>query len=281
MHSRLRVARAASRCRRLRRRRGGASDRMRRRDEPSDGVPDPPMPRAIPVGLPPLQGAAARHDGAAFRWRCCGCCIGYRHAFRQPSAAPSARCCTSWPRTGAASPRATSSCACPSSMRDRARDLVKQHFRWLGRSIIERGLLWYAPRERIQRLIEVEGDVHLAERIDAPVMWLVPHFMALEVAAAAVQLFQTRRGATIYQAQKQPRIRRRGAQGAAALRRFGIVHAARQRQAVDPRHSPAGTGVLQPARHGLRHQGRAPSCPSSAFLPQRCWRLRAWRACWA
>ena len=82
--------------------------------------------------------------------------------------------------------------------------LVRQHFRWLGRSILERGLLWYAPRERLQRLIEVEGDVHLAERTDAPVMWLVPHFMALEVAAAAVQLFQKRRGATIYQAQSNP-----------------------------------------------------------------------------
>jgi len=82
--------------------------------------------------------------------------------------------------------------------------LVRQQFRWLGRSILERGLLWYAPRERIERLIEVEGDVHLAERTDAPVMWLVPHFMALEVAAAAVQLFQKRRGATIYQAQSNP-----------------------------------------------------------------------------
>jgi KDO2-lipid IV(A) lauroyltransferase len=82
--------------------------------------------------------------------------------------------------------------------------LVRAHFAWLGRSIVERGLLWYAPRARIERLIEVEGDVHLAERTEAPVMWLVPHFMALEVAAAAVQLFQTRRGATIYQAQSNP-----------------------------------------------------------------------------
>jgi KDO2-lipid IV(A) lauroyltransferase len=82
--------------------------------------------------------------------------------------------------------------------------LVREHVRWLGRSIVERGLLWYAPRARIERLIEVEGDVHLAERSDAPVMWLVPHFMALEVAATAVQLFQTRRGATIYQAQSNP-----------------------------------------------------------------------------
>jgi Kdo2-lipid IVA lauroyltransferase/acyltransferase len=32
----------------------------------------------------------------------------------------------------------------------------------------------------------------------------VPHFMALEVAATAVQLFQTRRGGTIYQSQSNP-----------------------------------------------------------------------------
>jgi Kdo2-lipid IVA lauroyltransferase/acyltransferase len=82
--------------------------------------------------------------------------------------------------------------------------LVREHFMWLGRSIVERSLLWYAPQARIQGLIEIEGDVHLAERSQAPVMWLVPHFMALEVAAAAVQLFQTRRGATIYQAQSNP-----------------------------------------------------------------------------
>jgi len=82
--------------------------------------------------------------------------------------------------------------------------LLREHFRWLGRSIVERGLLWYAPRERLMKLIEVRGDVHFAERCDAPVMWLVPHFMALEAAATAVQLFQSRRGATIYQRQSNP-----------------------------------------------------------------------------
>jgi Kdo2-lipid IVA lauroyltransferase/acyltransferase len=79
--------------------------------------------------------------------------------------------------------------------------LVREHFRWLGRSLLERGLLWYAPRERLERLIEVVGDVHLADRTEGPVMWLVPHFMALEAAATAVQLFQSRRGATVYQPQ--------------------------------------------------------------------------------
>jgi KDO2-lipid IV(A) lauroyltransferase len=79
--------------------------------------------------------------------------------------------------------------------------LVREHFRWLGRSLLERGLLWYASPARLKRLIHVEGDVTFAETSERPVMWLVPHFMALDVAGAATQLFQTRWVASIYQAQ--------------------------------------------------------------------------------
>ena len=79
--------------------------------------------------------------------------------------------------------------------------LAREHFRWLGRSLLERGLLWYASPERLRRLIRVEGDVHLAERSERPVMWLAPHFMALDVAGASVLLFQKRKGISIYQRQ--------------------------------------------------------------------------------
>ena len=82
--------------------------------------------------------------------------------------------------------------------------IAHEHFQWLGRSILERGLLWYAPPERLKRLIHVEGDVQLAERSERPVMWLVPHFMALDVAGASVLLFQKRKGISIYQAQSDP-----------------------------------------------------------------------------
>jgi KDO2-lipid IV(A) lauroyltransferase len=82
--------------------------------------------------------------------------------------------------------------------------LAKEHFHWLGRSLLERGLLWYAPPERLRRLIRVEGDVHLAERSEKPVMWLAPHFMALDVAGASVLLFQKRKGISIYQRQSDP-----------------------------------------------------------------------------
>ena len=87
---------------------------------------------------------------------------------------------------------------------DERERLAREHFRWLGRSLLERGLLWYASPERLRRLIRVEGDVHLAERSDKPVMWLAPHFMALDVAGASVLLFQKRKGISIYQRQSDP-----------------------------------------------------------------------------
>ena len=79
--------------------------------------------------------------------------------------------------------------------------LVRQHFEWLARSLLERGLLWYASVDRLKRLIRVEGDVGLAERSAKPLMWLVPHFVGLDVAGVATQLFQGRQVASIYQAQ--------------------------------------------------------------------------------
>jgi KDO2-lipid IV(A) lauroyltransferase len=92
----------------------------------------------------------------------------------------------------------------PEKSEQERRALVKEHFLWLGRSIVERGVLWFAPVSRLKRLIHVEGDVTLAERSDRPVMWLVPHFMALDVAGAATQIFQRQQVASIYQEQSDP-----------------------------------------------------------------------------
>lgn len=79
--------------------------------------------------------------------------------------------------------------------------LVRDHFGWLGRSLLERGLLWYGSRERLLGLIHVEGDVKLAERSERPVMWIVPHFVALDVAGVACQLHIDAKGGSIYQTQ--------------------------------------------------------------------------------
>jgi KDO2-lipid IV(A) lauroyltransferase len=94
---------------------------------------------------------------------------------------------------------------CLPELDERARRrLVREHFEWTGRSLLERGLLWHASAARLKRLIHVEGDVHLAENSPQPVMWLVPHFVALEVAGAATQLYQTVAGCDIYTPQSNP-----------------------------------------------------------------------------
>ena len=79
--------------------------------------------------------------------------------------------------------------------------IAREHFVWLGRSLLERGLLWYASVKRLRRIIHIEGDVHFADRSGRPVMWLVPHFVGLDVAGAATQIFQRRLVCSIYQAQ--------------------------------------------------------------------------------
>lgn len=83
--------------------------------------------------------------------------------------------------------------------------LARRHFGWVARSLLERGLLWFASPQRLKQLIQVDGAVDWAQRHpDRPVMWLVPHFVALDVAGVATQLFQTRPVASIYQAQSNP-----------------------------------------------------------------------------
>lgn len=89
------------------------------------------------------------------------------------------------------------------SLAERQR-LTREHFRWLGRSILERSLLWFAPPERLRSLIHIEGDLKLAERSERPVMWLVPHFMGLDVAGVAVSLLQNQAICSMYQAQSNP-----------------------------------------------------------------------------
>ncbi len=88
---------------------------------------------------------------------------------------------------------------------DERRAIVRRHFEWFGRSALERGLLWHASPARLKRLIRVEGDIGWGDRHpDRAVMWLVPHFIGMDVAGTASQLFQRRKVATIYQAQSNP-----------------------------------------------------------------------------
>jgi len=58
--------------------------------------------------------------------------------------------------------------------------LARAHFRAFTRSLVERGLLWWAPRARIERLIRVEGLEHVRALGAAPAILFVPHFVGMD-----------------------------------------------------------------------------------------------------
>ena len=70
------------------------------------------------------------------------------------------------------------------------REMARRHFRLLGRSLLERGLLWWAPRERLERLIRIDGTERVQALLDAgtPVILMAPHFVGLDMGGTRVTM---------------------------------------------------------------------------------------------
>ena len=70
------------------------------------------------------------------------------------------------------------------------RRLARDHFRCLGRSILERGLLWWAPPERLARLIQVDGAAPIKALLAAgrPVIFMTPHFVGLDMGGTRIAM---------------------------------------------------------------------------------------------
>ena len=80
--------------------------------------------------------------------------------------------------------------------------LARAHFRAFGRSLLEHGVLWWGSKERIQRMVRVEGLEHWRAHADRPVIWLAPHFVGLDMGGS--RIISEWRGASMYARQKDP-----------------------------------------------------------------------------
>jgi KDO2-lipid IV(A) lauroyltransferase len=80
--------------------------------------------------------------------------------------------------------------------------IARAHFRAFTRSVIERGLLWWAPQARIERLVRVEGLERAKALGNAPMILFVPHFVGMDAAYTRLGIDLDMTG--MYSRQKDP-----------------------------------------------------------------------------
>jgi KDO2-lipid IV(A) lauroyltransferase len=80
--------------------------------------------------------------------------------------------------------------------------LVRRHFQVFARSFLERGILWWSSKQRIQGLIRVVGREHLQAVEGQPVILLAPHFVGLDVGGS--WMTQHVNLVSVYSNQKNP-----------------------------------------------------------------------------
>jgi len=69
----------------------------------------------------------------------------------------------------------------PGLTRDEADAMVRAHFRALGRSFLDRGILWWGSKASLAELVRIEGEEHWRSVAGRPVIMLAPHFLGLDM----------------------------------------------------------------------------------------------------
>lgn len=90
----------------------------------------------------------------------------------------------------------------PEWTEEKRRSLARRHVKAVARSFLERGILWWGSKERIERLVRVEGREHLDAVRGQPVILLAPHFVGLDM--GGTRLSTEWAGCSIYSRQKDP-----------------------------------------------------------------------------
>jgi KDO2-lipid IV(A) lauroyltransferase len=80
--------------------------------------------------------------------------------------------------------------------------LGRQTFRCVARAALDHSILWNADLARIEQYIRVEGEGHLLDPANRPLIVIAPHFAGLD--AGGVRANTLVRGASIYAKQKNP-----------------------------------------------------------------------------
>jgi KDO2-lipid IV(A) lauroyltransferase len=76
----------------------------------------------------------------------------------------------------------------PEMVASERKTILVRHFMMFGRSLLERGILWWSSPSRINKLIRVAGAEHFDTTLGKPTVLLMAHFVGLEVAGTWVSM---------------------------------------------------------------------------------------------
>lgn len=80
--------------------------------------------------------------------------------------------------------------------------LARRHFVAFSQAVLDRTLLWWASKERIGRLVTVEGAEHLHDPQGKPLLILAPHFVGLDAGATRISFYG--KACSVFSNQKNP-----------------------------------------------------------------------------
>ena len=78
--------------------------------------------------------------------------------------------------------------------------VLRAHFRALGRSFVEAGIVWWGSEERIRRIVRIEGEEHARAQGGRRIILLVPHFVGIEM--EGLRMSMECKGMAVYSHQK-------------------------------------------------------------------------------
>jgi len=118
---------------------------------------------------------------------------------------------------------------------------LRQHFRLLAQSVVDRGLCWFGPASTIMNATPINGLEHLDALLKAKrkIILLAPHFIGLDAAATRLTLF-LRESATMYTRQSDPDVDQIVREGRG---RFNTVHLVSRHDGV--------RGLIRHLRNGI------------------------------
>jgi KDO2-lipid IV(A) lauroyltransferase len=80
--------------------------------------------------------------------------------------------------------------------------LARRHFVAFARAFLDRTLLWWASRERLERIIRISGSENLRSEDGRPTILLAPHFVGLDAGGTMMTMLTPL--VSVYSAQKNP-----------------------------------------------------------------------------